>query len=156
MNSRGLSFEERHQFRETEHFRRDFDDLFDRLLGRRKRGEKETAAIEPAIESYIEGDRVVVRADLPGIEPKDVEITVIGDTLTIKGSREEKREEKDRNFVFKEVSYGSFERSIPLPAGVKADDIKVSYKDGVLELTAPVPKELAARKVPVEVERHNK
>ena len=81
-----------------------------------------------------------------------MKITVTGDTLTIKGSREEKREENDLNFVFKEVSYGSFERSIPLPAGVKADDIKASYKDGVLELSAPAPKELAARKVPVEVE----
>jgi HSP20 family protein len=98
----------------------------------------------------------VVRADLPGIDPKDVEITVTGDTLTIKGSREEQREEKDRNFVFKEVSYGSFERSIPLPAGVKADDIKPSYKDGVLELTAPAPKELAARKVPIEVDGQKK
>jgi HSP20 family protein len=143
-------------FREMEHFRRDFDDLFERVLGQRKRGEKEMAAIEPAIESYIEGDRMVVRADLPGIDPKHVEITVTRDILAIKGSREEKREEKGRNFVFKEVSYGSFERSIPLPAGVKADDIKVSYKDGMLELTAPAPKELAARKVPIEVEGQKK
>jgi HSP20 family protein len=142
--------------RETEHFRRDFDDLFDRLLGRRERSEKKTAAIEPAMESYIEGDRIVVRADSPGIDPKDVEITLTGDTLTIKGSREEKREEKDRNLVFKEVRYGSFERSIPLPAGVKVDDIKVSYKDGVLALTAPAPKELAARKVLIEVEGQKK
>jgi HSP20 family protein len=138
-------------FREMEHFRRDFDDLFDRFLGRGKRGGKEAGATEPAIESYIEGDKMVVRADLPGIDPKNVEITVTGDILTIKGSREDKREEKERNFVFKEVSYGSFERSITLPAGVKADDIKASYKDGVLELTAPAPKELAARKVSIEV-----
>jgi HSP20 family protein len=140
-------------FREMEHFRRDFDDLFDRFLGRRKRGEKETTLFEPAIESYVEGDNLVVRADLPGIDPKNVEITVTGDVLTIKGSREEKREEKDRNFVFKEVSYGSFERSITLPQGVKADDFKASYKDGVLELTAPAPKELAPRKVPIQVEQ---
>jgi HSP20 family protein len=143
-------------FREMEHFRRDFDDLFDRFLGHGKRGERETAAVEPAIESYIEGDRIVVRADLPGIDPEDVEITVTGDILTIKGSREEQREEKDRNFVFKEVSYGSFQRSISLPAGVKAEDIKTSYKDGVLELTAPAPKELAARKVPIEVDGQKK
>ena len=57
-------------FREMEHFRHDFDDLFDRLLGWRRRGEKEAAAIEPAIESYIEGDRMVVRADLPGNRPQ--------------------------------------------------------------------------------------
>ncbi len=138
-------------FREMEHFRRDFDEMFDRFLGRGKRGAREPGVLEPAIESYIEGDKMVVRADLPGVDPKDVEITVTGDVLTIKGSREDKREQKERNFVFKEVSYGSFERSITLPAGVKADDIKASYKDGVLELTAPAPKDLAARKVPIEV-----
>ncbi len=143
-------------FREMEHFRRDFDDVFDRFLGRGKRGTKEAGAIEPAIESYIEGDQLVVRADLPGIDPRNVEITVTGDVLTIKGSREDKREHKERNFVFKEVSYGTFERSITLPAGVKADDIKASYKDGVLELTAPAPKEMAARKVPIEVEGQKK
>jgi HSP20 family protein len=142
-------------FREMEHFRRDFDDLFDRFLGRGKRG-KEAGVTEPAIESYIEGDKLVVRADLPGIDPKNVEITVTGDLLTIKGSRDDKREEKERNFVFKEVSYGSFERSITLPAGIKADDIKASYKDGVLELTAPAPREMAARKVPIEVGEQKK
>jgi len=138
-------------FREMEHFRRDFDEMFDRFLGRGKRAAREPGMLEPAIESYIEGDKMVVRADLPGVDPRDVEITVTGDVLTIKGSREDKREQKERNFVFKEVSYGSFERSITLPAGVKADDIKASYKDGVLELTAPAPKDLAARKVPIEV-----
>jgi HSP20 family protein len=143
-------------FREMEHFRRDFDDLFDRFFGRGKRGGKEAALTEPAIESYIEGDKMVVRADLPGIDPKNVEITVTGDLLTIKGSREERREEKERNFVVKEVSYGSFERSITLPQGVKAEDIKASYKDGVLELTAPAPKETAARKVPIQVEEGKK
>ena len=139
-------------FREMEHFRRDFDEVFDRFLGRGKRTGRESSTVEPAIESYVEGDKMVVRADLPGIDPKNVEITVTGDLLTIKGSREDQREKKERNFVFKEVSYGSFERSITLPAGVKAEDIKASYKDGVLELTAPAPKELSARKVPIEVD----
>jgi HSP20 family protein len=143
-------------FREMENFRRDFDDLFDRFLGRGKRGTKATGAFEPAVESYIEGDKIVVRADLPGIDPKNVEITVTGNILSIKGAREERHEEKERNFVFKEVSYGSFERSITLPAGIKTDDIKAAYKDGVLELTAPAPKELAARKVPIQVEETKK
>jgi HSP20 family protein len=143
-------------FREMEHFRRDFDDLFDRFLGRGKRGGKAAGAFEPAVESYIEGDKMVVRADLPGIDPKNVEITVTGDILTIKGAREARHEEKERNFVFREVSYGSFERSITLPAGIKADDIKANYTDGVLELTAPAPKELAARKVPIQVDATKK
>jgi len=84
-----------------------------------------------------------------------VEITVTGDTLTIKGSREEQREDKGRNFVMKEISYGSFERSITLPPVVKYEHIKASYK-GVLELTAPAPKRLAAGKVPIEIEAAKK
>src|SRR5579885_1823352 len=143
-------------FREMEQFRRDFDELFDRFLGRGKRAVKEPSVFEPPIESYIEGDKMVVRADLPGIDPKDVEITVIGDVLTIKGSREDRHEKKERNFVFKEVTYGSFERSVTLPAGVRAEDIKAAYKDGVLELTAPAPKELSPRKVPIQVEEGKK
>jgi HSP20 family protein len=143
-------------FREMERFRRDFDEVFNRFLGHRTRMEKQRDKLEVAIESYVENEKLVVRVDLPGIDPKDVEISVTGDLLTIRGSRVEKREEKECNFVVKEVSYGSFERSITLPPGVKGDDIKASYKDGVLELTAPVLKELAARKVPVEVEAQKK
>ncbi|HLI63016.1 MAG TPA: Hsp20/alpha crystallin family protein [Terriglobales bacterium] len=139
-------------FREMEQFRRDFDELFDRFLGRGKRAVKEPSVFEPPIESYIEGDKMVVRADLPGIDPKDVEITVTGDTLTIKGSREEPRDEKERTFIFRELTYGTFERSIALPDGIKAEDIKASYRDGVLELTAPAPKGMATRKVPIEID----
>jgi len=72
-------------FREMERFRRDVDDVFDRFLGFGRRGEKEEVEFEPTIESYVEDDKLVVRADLPGIDPKNVEITVTGDTLTIKG-----------------------------------------------------------------------
>ena len=72
-------------FREMERFSRDVDDVFDRFLGFGRRGEKEEVEFEPTIESYVEDDKLVVRADLPGIDPKNVEITVTGDTLTIKG-----------------------------------------------------------------------
>lgn len=139
-------------FREMEHFRREFDDVFDRFLGRTRRAAEPSLNVPP-IESYIEGDKIVIRADLPGVEPKDVEITVTGDVLTIKGSREDKTEKKERNFVCQEISYGTFERSITLPNGLKAEDIKASYKNGVLELTAPAPKEIASRKVAIEVEK---
>jgi HSP20 family protein len=136
-------------FREMEHFRRDFDDLFDRRLGHGKGAVATPALNIPAIESYIEGDKVVIRADLPGVDPKDVHISVTGNLLMIKGSREDQTEKKECSFVCREVSYGSFERSITLPKGVRVEDIKVSYKDGVLELTAP--KETAARRVAIEV-----
>ena len=67
--------------------------------------------------------------------------------------REQAREEnKDRDFRHREVSYGSFERTLTLPKGVKTEDIRAAYQNGVLELTIPIPKEAATRKVTIEVE----
>lgn len=133
--------------REMERFRREFEDLFEQFLTP-WRGRVGT----PTVESFIEGDNLVVRADLPGIDPKDIEVTVTSNILKLKGSREQKLEQKGRHFIHQEVSYGRFERSLTLPEGVKADAIKATYKDGVLELTMPAPKGLSASKVPIQIE----
>jgi HSP20 family protein len=132
--------------RELERFRREFDDMFARFLGGR-----ETALSGPPIESFVDGDRLIVRADLPGVDPKDVEVTVTGNILTLKGTRRYEHESKERDFIHREVSYGSFERSLTLPEGIKAEQVKASYRNGVLELTVPMPQSMAARKVPVEI-----
>lgn len=137
-------------FRELDRFRRDFDDLFDRFLGGRMTREPRAAA--PSIESYVEDGKLIVRADLPGIDPKDVEITAAGDQLLIRGKRERRDEQKRGEFIHREVSYGSFERTIKLPEGVKPDDIKAAYNNGVLELTVPLPEQAKTRKVPIQVE----
>jgi HSP20 family protein len=137
-------------FRELDRFRRDFDDLFDRFLGGRFSREPRSSA--PSLESYVEDGKLVVRADLPGIDPKDVEITVAGDQLTIRGKRERSGEQKSGAFIHREVSYGSFERTIKLPAGVSHEDIKASYSNGVLELSALLPGQSKSRKVPIQVE----
>lgn len=136
-------------FREMERFRREFDDVFNRFLGSRE--SETTTASSPPIESFIEGNDVVVRADLPGIDPKDVEVTVTGDTLTLRAKREQKTEHKERDFLHREVSYGSYERTLTLPAGVKPDEIKAAYSNGVLELRMPAPQQMAARKVPIQI-----
>jgi HSP20 family protein len=91
-----------------------------------------------------------VRMDLPGIDPKDVEITASGDQLTIRGKREQQHEEKTRDFIHREISYGSFERVVKLPGGVNPDQIKASYNNGVLELTAQLPEQSRTRKVPIQ------
>ena len=138
-------------FRELERFRRDFDDLFDRFFG----GGVSAAGLSasaPKIESFMEDGKMIVRADLPGIDPKDVEVSVTGETLTLRATRQAREENKGRDFRHREVSYGSFERTLTLPKGVKTEDIRAAYQNGVLELTIPVPKEAATRKVPIEVE----
>ncbi len=142
----------RSPFRELDYFRRNVDEMFDRLLGSWMPGETIGAMTGPAVESFVDNGKLVVRVDLPGVEPKDVDVTVSGETLAIHGKRERTHEEKGRNYFYREAGYGSFERSIALPKGVDPGQIKASFKHGVLELTVPMPKELSPRKVPVMIE----
>jgi len=102
------------------------------------------------LEDGIEDGHYVVRAEIPGIDPaKDVDITVRDGQLTIKAERTEKKEANGRS----EFSYGSFVRSISLPAGAKEDDIKASYDKGILTVSVPVPEAAPAEKrVQVQVE----
>lgn len=132
--------------------RRSFDEIFDQMLGERPIARALGGERRPAIESFVENGNFVVRADLPGIDPKDVEITVSGNLLHIRGHRESATESKGRDYYHREVRYGEFERAIQLPGGVGAGDVKASYKNGVLELRAPLPKESKPRKVTVTVE----
>ena len=149
--------------RELERFRSEFEDLMERRFGfdrdwfrfplsREFFADWETLAKRPAIETRVEDGKFIVCADLPGIDPKDVDIKVVGDVLTIKGSREEKRETKKADYLRQEIRYGAFERSISLPEGIKAEDLKATYHDGVLELAAPMPKEAIPKEVKIQIE----
>jgi len=138
--------------KELDRFRGEFDDLLERFgFDGDWFGPRKPVSTRPAIESCVEGGKFVVRTDLPGIDPKDIEIKVVGDVLTVKGSREEKQETKKADFFRREIRYGSFERAISLPAGIKADDLKATHRDGVLELTAPMPQEAAPKEVKIQV-----
>ena len=93
----------------------------------------------------------MVRADLPGIEPKDVELAVEGDRLTIKGERKVTHERNTKEHSYREVRYGRYERSLALPPGVDAESIKATYDKGVLEITMKAPKGLVSKKVPITI-----
>ncbi len=112
----------------------------------------QTVPGRPAIETRVEEGKFFVHADLPGIDPKDVDIKVVGDVLAIKGSREEKKETKKADYLRREIRYGAFERSVGLPEGIKPEDLKATYHDGVLELTAPMPKEAIPKEVKIQIE----
>lgn len=90
---------------------------------------------EPALDVYEKGSQLIVKAELPGMDKKDINISVDNDVLTISGTRKIERELKKENYYHVERSYGSISRSIRLPEGVKEQDIKASYKDGVLTIT---------------------
>ncbi len=138
-------------FRELEEWHRNIDDLFSQFMGKMP-FEGTAFASGPAMESLVKNGNLVVRVDLPGVEPKEVEVSVVGDVLTVKGERKHKEEEKQGEYTRREIAYGSFERSMTLPKGVDSDKIKASFDKGVLEITMPAPKELAPKKVPVQIE----
>ncbi|MGO9265487.1 MAG: Hsp20/alpha crystallin family protein [Candidatus Binataceae bacterium] len=127
-------------------------DWFSRFLGRELFADWQTVPGRPAIETRVEEGKFIVHADLPGIDPKDVDIKVVGDVLAIKGSREEKKETKKADYLRREIRYGAFERSVGLPEGIKPEDLKATYHDGVLELTAPMPKEAIPKEVKIQIE----
>lgn len=94
------------------------------------------------VEETHEDGVLVVRAELPGVDPdKDVEIQVTDSTLHIEAKREERSEHKDKGSYRSEFHYGRFARDIPLPRGVEKDAVKAEYKDGILEVRVPAPKE---------------
>ncbi|GAA4287531.1 Hsp20/alpha crystallin family protein [Georgenia daeguensis] len=103
------------------------------------------------LEEFREGDQLVVRAELPGVDPdKDLDVTVDEGVLTISAQRQERSEQKQAHGYRSEFRYGRFERQIRLPKGADTDAISASYRDGVLELRLPVPAETPpARKIDI-------
>ena len=105
----------------------------------------------PAIESFVRDGNLVVRADVPGISPKDIEVSLLGDVLTIRGERREDQEIKKEHYIRREISYGSLERRLSLPRGIDPAQIKAITRDGVLEVTIPLQSAAEAQKINVEV-----
>lgn len=145
-------------FQDLFDFRRDFDQMFNRFLtgspGQSDQGRHESRMLSfaPAVESYLDGDgkKFVVRAALPDMDPKDVNIQVQGNELCISGERKINEERKDANFVQSEMMYGHFERDIPLPEGIDTNKISAEYQNGVLEITAPVSAAALPKRIEVK------
>lgn len=105
----------------------------------------------PATDVFERDGNIVVRADIPGMKAEDIDVSLQNDVLTIRGSRKEESEVKEESYHRAERSFGEFVRSVRVPVGTKADEIKASFKDGVLEVVAPLPKAAEHAKVKVDV-----
>ena len=110
---------------------------------------REQGELIPAFDISETGDHFVVRADLPGIDAKNLDINLTGNVLTISGEKKEERTEEHENSYYSERRFGSFSRSFSLPADVKEERIEASYKDGVLQVN--IPKSETARHKKIEV-----
>ncbi|MCE5202891.1 MAG: Hsp20/alpha crystallin family protein [Coriobacteriales bacterium] len=131
-------------FGEMLRMQRDMDRIFSRLGAPSETENLGGVAWMPKIDVKSKGDDIVVRAELPGINPDDVDIELADNVLTIRGERKFEEEKEDEGWLIRESSYGAFERSMVLPDGVTPDNIKAEYRDGILEIH--VPKALEAAK----------
>jgi HSP20 family protein len=108
----------------------------------------------PRLDMFEKDNKLVVRADLPGMTKDDVKVEVTEDQITLQGERKREIEEEKEGLYRLERSFGSFYRSIPLPEGVRPDDVQATFEKGVLEITAPLPpsmkKTLKAHQVKVK------
>jgi len=134
----------------------DFERYFDRHMRefplRLWRRPAEAEAWMPDVDVFEKDGKLIVRTDLPGMRSEDIDVSVEGDTLTIKGHREEEKEVKEEDYYCTERASGDFVRTVRLPEGAAADKVEAHYENGVLEVTIPKPATTpaAAVKVPVK------
>ena len=106
----------------------------------------------PRVDMFERKGQLVIQADLPGMTKDDVKVEILDGHLQIQGERKTEKEEKDEGHYRSECSYGSFSRVIALPEGIKADEAKATFKNGVLEVTLPAPsgKEKHGRRLEIQ------
>ena len=112
----------------------------------------EATGWSPRVDVFEKDNRLVTKVDLPGVKKEDVTVEVTDGHLALSGERKSETEEKKGGVYRSEREYGSFYRAVPLPEGVKLEDVKASFADGVLEVSVPLPvrPEAAVRKVEIE------
>lgn len=135
------------EFRSMQH---EMDRLFSRILGTELPLERARGVWTPSVESYIKDGNLVFKAELPGVDKKDLDVSITDRELVIKGERKAEKEAKEENYVYREIAYGSFERHFTLPEGAKTGDLKATFSNGILEITVPAPMISKARKIEIE------
>lgn len=140
-------FVTRSPFRELVRLERDMEEMFGHFPWRFGESILEW---KPAVDMVDHKDEILVRADLPGFDEKDIEVTVQDGMLTVRGERKEEKEETKDAYYVSERSYGSFLRTLSLPVGVEADKVKATFKKGVLEVHLPKARAAVGTKIEVK------
>lgn len=142
----------RDPFRELNLLRSQMDRIFENLVDRSERDEWGKASWYPPVDIYETESSIVLKAEIPGVDKKDMEIKIEDDTLTIKGEKKVERDTKTENFLRAERAYGAFQRSFTLPKTVERENIKASLKKGVLTLILPKKEEVRPKQISIQVE----
>lgn len=130
----------------------DFNGLFNEYFPRLLRGEEpSTRTWAPAVDIYEKNDELVLKADLPGVDPKDVEIRIEDGTLYLKGERKQEQEVNEEDYHRVERRYGAFARSFSLPDSIDEAKVKAEFKGGQLTLTMPKREEVKPKTIKISV-----
>ena len=132
---------------------REMSNLASRMFGSSDAANGRGGTWAPPIESFYLDKNLVVRVWVPGIDVSKVDIRVSGNLLSIKGERKFEHQIPPEQFLFSEVRYGTFDLSVTLPAGLKFDQVKAKYINGVLEITLPIHESVLPKQVPVETQQ---
>jgi HSP20 family protein len=140
-------------FKDLEAIQNEMNRLFDSSLVRW--GDKDRGLLEgawsPAVDIFDSKDNVMVKADIPGMTKDEIELSVYGVTLLIKGRKKQEKESEDKGYVRTERFYGAFNRAVRLPAAVDASKVDAKYKNGVLELILPKKEESKAKQIKIDI-----
>jgi len=132
--------------------KREVDRLFDRFFESPLAELPGLGDWTPALDVSEDKDSVIVTAELPGVDPKDIAVSLEGDVLTIKGEKEQKKEEKDERHHRVERSWGAFMRSVRLPTPVESGKVTAAFKNGVVTITLPKAPGAKGTTIPVKTE----
>ena len=138
-------------FGELGSFRGEMDKLFDRFFSDRPLARTFAEEWAPTVDISETEDKFLIKAELPGLDVKDVDVTISGDILTIKGEKKKEKEEKDERHHCIERYTGSFQRSFRLPVGVKTEKVDADFDKGVLKVTLPKAEEAKKKEIKVKV-----
>ena len=142
--------------RAMEEAERRFDEMFGRWPSVWRRLPLEERGWAPALDVFEKEDKFVVKAEIPGMKMEDIDVSVVGDTLTIKGEKTSESEVKEDDYYCCERSYGKFHRSIALPSSVDATKIDADYEDGILEVSLPKAPEVKPKKITISAKKKEK
>ncbi|HET8575963.1 MAG TPA: Hsp20/alpha crystallin family protein [Methylomirabilota bacterium] len=138
-------------FRDLSDMQSELDRVFDSFFGRPTGAPGMERVWAPAVDMYETKDELVVSAELPGLNEKDIHLSITGDVLTLEGERQWSQETKQENLHRSERWYGKFERALPLPIPVQADKVKAKYRDGVLTISLPKAEEIKPKEIKIDV-----
>lgn len=135
--------------KELSSLHREVDDLFRKTFGFGT--ESKGNGMSPTVNTYLKENTFCIEAELPGVSKRDLEVSVDGDMLTLRGERKENKEIREEEYILRESQFGTFLRRLPLPEGADTEQIDASFERGVLKISMPLEKKTTrGRKVEIK------